>query len=473
MKPRGKPAWRALLVGLALCWPAGAGPSASAGAAPRPALTAYPLTDLTVTSFNPAVDGFGFVNDFDYDLSVSVRGKQFSFSGQYGLCGGMTYAALDTFYASNGTAVPPGVVTPQSGPLYDYILTRQYDSLGGNVLPTLLKYEISPQETEAGLTGLDEMSYHAFTNQIVPAINAGHPVPILLLESRTNPSDDHQELVIGYFRRDGSNGQAVLEVYDPNHPGATMYLNTAEKNPNLPSRTESADMTGLDTVGGFLGFFVTNDNYSAEVPYWANAKPTGNLVQNPSGIYDDEAIVNGATLVYPQQWGTTGQFTLLQYGTAGFSEAQSPNNGWSVFAGGPTNGGSTAYQLIPLADDTGLFSGGDWAATLSGDLGGYESLPYEMSVTATFLNASAASLGTLTIGPVTAADRQDVTELLPEGATEKVPVGTQAVRVTMAATSPQAPGPGGFNTAYADNISLTFAQALHVLHFPPPTFVRL
>jgi hypothetical protein len=173
---------------------------------------------------------------------VSVERKEFQFSGGYGLCGGLTYAALDTFYASNGSTAPPGPlnslggsVAPQNGPLYQYILDRQYASLGGNVLPTLLKYEISPQETAAGLTGLDEMSYKAFTNQIVPAINTGHPVPIFLLENRTNPADDHQELVIGYFRRVNPGSQAVLEDYDPNHPDQVMHLNTAEKAPPFPA----------------------------------------------------------------------------------------------------------------------------------------------------------------------------------------------------------------------------------------------
>ena len=445
----------------------------NAYAAQRTAFTVYPAFDVTVTSFNPITQGFDFVNDFSYDLSASVDGKEFQFSGGYGLCGGMTYAALDTFYASNGSTAPPGPlnsfgesVAPQNGPIYQYILNRQYASLGGNVLPTLLKYDISPQETTAGLTGLDEMSYKAFTNQIQPAINAGHPVPILLLENRTNPADDHQELVIGYFRRVNPGGQAVLEVYDPNHPDQVMYLNTAEKNPTLPSRTESSDMAGQDTVGSFLGFFVTNDNYGPNTPYWANAQPTGNLLQDPAG----EGVTgtsNQTSVINPPSWDTTGSFTVAQYGAPGFPTSPGPGSP-NLFAGGPASSQvSSANETISLAPDTSQLNVGNWWATLSADLGGYASQPYEMLLSADFLNSSGVPLSTMTVGPVTAAERQGATELLPESVMAKVPVGTTSVRVTMTATEPISPGPGDYNTAFADNVSLVLSKPFVIRPLPP------
>jgi hypothetical protein len=42
-------------------------------------------------------------------------------------------------------------------------------------------------------------------------------------------------------------------------------------------------MAGQDPVGSFLGFFVTSGNYNPNTPYWGNAQPTGNLVQDQSG----------------------------------------------------------------------------------------------------------------------------------------------------------------------------------------------
>jgi hypothetical protein len=446
----------------------------NAYAAPRRPQVVYPAFDVTVTSFNPTTQGFDFTNHFSYDLSVSVDGKKLQFSGGYGLCGGMTYAALDTFYASNGTTAPPGPlntfggsVAPQSGPLYQYFVNRQYASLGGNVLLTLLKYEVSPQETSLGVTGLDEMSYKAFTNQIVPAINAGHPVPILLLENRANPADDHQELVIGYFRRVNPGGQAVLEVYDPNYPDRVMYLNTAEKNPTLPSRTESSDMAGQNPVGSFLGFFVTNDNYSANTPYWANAQPTGNLLQDPAGGGVIGAS-NQTSVVDPPSWDTTGSFTVAQYGAPGFP-ASPGSGGPNLFAGGPaTSPVSSAREIIPLTTDASQFNTGDWSATLSADLGGYASQPYEMVLTADFLNTSGVPLSTITVGPISAAERQAATELLPVSATARVPAGTTTVRVTMTAAAPIFPGPGGYNTAFADDVSLVLTKPKFVFTPVPP-----
>jgi hypothetical protein len=292
------------------------------------------------------------------------------------------------------------------------------------------------------------------------------------LENRTDPAADHQELVIGYFRRVNPGGQAVLEVYDPNHPDQVMYLNTAEKNPTLPSRTESSDMAGQDTVGSFLGFFVTNGNYSPNTPYWANAQPTGNLVQDPAG----EGVMGASdqtSVVHPVSWDTTGSFTVAQYGAPGFPT--SPGSGSpNLFAGGPPSSAiSSATQTIALAPDTSQLNSGDWSATLSADLGGYASEPYEMVLSADFLNSSGATLSALIAGPVTSAERQGATELLPESASAKVPVGTNAVRVTMTATAPTSSGPGGYNSAFADNVSLVLSKSRFVVIPLPPRLPRL
>jgi len=76
-----------------------------------------------------------------------------------------------------------------------------------------------------------------------------------------------------------------------------------------------------------------------------------------------------------------------------------------------------------------------------------------MVVTATFRNAAEASLGSFSIGPVSAGDRSNQTELLARSAAALVPKGTRAIDVTMAASGAQ--GPSDYNTAFADNLSLT------------------
>jgi hypothetical protein len=49
----------------------------------------------------------------------------------------------------------------------------------------------------------------------------------------------------------------------------------------------------------------------------------------------------------------------------------------------------------------------------------------------------------------------------------KVPVGTTSVRVTMTATEPISPGPGGYNTAFADNVSLVLSKPFVIRPLPP------
>jgi hypothetical protein len=87
-----------------------------------------------------------------------------------------------------------------------------------------------------------------------------------------------------------------------------------------------------------------------------------------------------------------------------------------------------------------------------------------MSFEAAYLNAAGATLGTLKIGPVTAADRGNATGLLRRSGAGMVPGGTRSIRVRMTATEV---GAGGYVHAYADNLSLTLLVA------PPPTLGHL
>ena len=60
---------------------------------------------------------------------------------------------------------------------------------------------------------------------------------------------------------------------------------------------------------------------------------------------------------------------------------------------------------------------------------------------------------TTTIGPVTPAERESVSNLLPRTAAFAVPAGTRSIRVTITATRAQ----GDYNDGYVDNVSLSLA----------------
>jgi hypothetical protein len=498
---------------------AGGATGDTAGAALPPPV----ISDLHVTNFDPFAgpaggfdsQGFDFENQFTNNkFTLTVGGYSLAFDRTYGLCGGMVYAALDTFLAGNGTTTPegssagpalgPGLLgPPDSGPVFNYLYTRELNSLEANnfasVREMLHMMVLDPYESER-----ERETSHYF-GAITTSVNAGQPVPLLLVEALSPGQvfDNHQVLATGYFYRGGPQGQLVVQIYDPNFPGRFMYLNTHNTYGNMsqyPSEIETYDAAGSEYSGvHFYGFFTTPYSYVA--PPWALAKPAGNLLNDPGadwsssvwnlttvdgvppgGLESPEpqlgATPGSASVTAPPDWSPSGNFTAVQYGTAprrppvlgtvptflSTTYATGISGGTNYFAGGPDNSASGATQVIDLDSDAPLdaqIDGGDQVATLSGDLGGSGSGPAEMVVTASYLSAAGASLGSLSIGPVSAADRNDHTELLARSATAIIPKHTRTIDVTMSAGGGAA---GQYDTAFADNLSLTIAT--NVVTFP-------
>jgi hypothetical protein len=190
------------------------------------------------------------------------------------------------------------------------------------------------------------------------------------------------------------------------------------------------------------------------LPATAGAQaPSGNLLTNGNA----EAVAgssDGVTVVVPPGWTTDGPFTEVAYGAPEFltsDDSASWGGGESFFAGGPDSAASSATQVVSVASDAARIDAGSESATLSALLGGYLTQTDSATVTATFLNAGGATLGTLAIGPVTPDDRQSATTLLARSATAAVPAGTRSISVRIDATRNE----GAFNDGYADNVSLT------------------
>jgi hypothetical protein len=190
------------------------------------------------------------------------------------------------------------------------------------------------------------------------------------------------------------------------------------------------------------------------LPATAGAQvPSGNLLVNG----DAEAVPgssDGTTVVPPPGWTTDGPFTEVAYGVPEFLTAEdsaSWGGGASFFAGGPDAATSSATQVVSVAGAAAQIDGGGVPATLSALLGGYLTQTDSATVTATFLNAAGAAVGTLAIGPVSPDDRRQATTLLARSASATVPAGTRSISVRIDATRSE----GAFNDGYADNVSLT------------------
>jgi hypothetical protein len=182
------------------------------------------------------------------------------------------------------------------------------------------------------------------------------------------------------------------------------------------------------------------------------------LVKN-AGAEAGQGVLDasGVAATIPR-WTRTGNFTVVQYGAGGgFPDAavsETINGGKNFFAGGPTNPNSGATQTVRVGSQSRAIDLGKMTATLAGYLGGYASQRDSLRVAGSFLSASGAPLGTLTIGPVTPAQRKNLTTLIAKSATRKVPPKTRSIRIALTAVRTD----GSYNDGYADNIQLTLTR---------------
>jgi hypothetical protein len=185
------------------------------------------------------------------------------------------------------------------------------------------------------------------------------------------------------------------------------------------------------------------------------SQQTQNLIVNGNA----EAAVgstNGTAVATPG-WIVTGDATALKYGASGgYPIATDPgpaDRATNLFAGGNNDATSSMTQSISLASYAAKIDTSSVAFTLSGYLGGYLSQGDGVVVTATFhasTDGTGAPLGTATsIGPVTAAERQNITGLLQRGAPGNVPVGARSVTISVTMTRVE----GSANDGYADDLS--------------------
>jgi hypothetical protein len=203
------------------------------------------------------------------------------------------------------------------------------------------------------------------------------------------------------------------------------------------------------------------------------ALPLGNLVVNggaESGTGSSDASTTAPVPI--PAWAKTTNFTEHTYDPAGsqvfpdVNASAAIDGGSQFFAGGPANGNGngieTATQDVNVSIAAAQIDAGGVSATLSADLGGFASQDDQAKVTGTFLGSAGQQLGSLTIGPVTAADRNNVTRLVPRTGSAGVPGGTRTIRVVITATK----FAGAYNDAYLDNVSLSLLSGPVLL--PPP-----
>ena len=192
--------------------------------------------------------------------------------------------------------------------------------------------------------------------------------------------------------------------------------------------------------------------------------PSGNLVQNPGA--EDSPGSKVPIVVRPVGWTTTGSLSVWEYRsqesdwpTQAF--AATIGGGKNFFAGGPgDNSGKetthTATQTIDVAGAATEIDAAQVGATLTAFIGGYTVAEDSATVTARFLDASGAQLGSVRVGPVSIDDRKRLTVLLKRTAQANLPANTRSIAVVIAVI-----GDGnGQHHAFIDNVSLTLGKAI-------------
>ncbi len=207
-----------------------------------------------------------------------------------------------------------------------------------------------------------------------------------------------------------------------------------------------------------------------------------NLLVNP-GAESSNPSLSGFSAVSMPGWKVTGTPTVIKYGTPrvimplgiaqalptlpgflGFPSAKNgATDGGNQFFGGGNVATSSISQTVDLSGAGAAIDGGGVSYNLGAWLGGYSFDPSAASVKVTFLDANKKAVGTGKVGPVTMLDRLFAINLLQRSTTGALPTGTRfaQVEVNFEDENPVKIGfAGGYNDAFADNISFTIGAPL-------------
>ena len=202
---------------------------------------------------------------------------------------------------------------------------------------------------------------------------------------------------------------------------------------------------------------------SVSLRYGTGTAPlAGNLLVN--GGFEGPVPPTEGSVLPIEGWQRSGSMGYLRYGAP--SHAFSPSwrssprygtGGGRMLWGGysaPTGGITTAFQTVDVAASADAIDAGGATANLSAYLGGSRAYPDAMSARAELLDAGGATLATIELGPVTPADRNNLTTLLYRAGARAVPPGTRTIRVTLISDDADK----AYSSALADNVKLTLTS---------------
>jgi uncharacterized protein (TIGR03437 family) len=236
----------------------------------------------------------------------------------------------------------------------------------------------------------------------------------------------------------------------------------------VPAGTRTAVLT-LNMIwvnGANNEAFADNLALQLNVPATPQSLLGANLIVNPGADASPGLNANSTTQVSTDLpgWVRSAYLTADSYqdpdGDLFQVTGGPPDAGANYFYGGldvsdDSNPIATAFQDIDVSSASSLIDSGSVTYALAGWLGGYSGQNDNCVLTVQFQSWSGTVLGTATLGPVMAADRNDNTELLQESTKGNVPSGTRVIHVLMTITRTD----GVNNDGLADSLSLVLGSA--------------
>jgi hypothetical protein len=218
--------------------------------------------------FVPSRDGLGFRNVFKGSpLPAALRdaesgplralragiGTGLGLPAEFGLCGGMSLTAADYYLA--GRTLPDADSPPEQGsPLYEYIYSRQTDSMGqmGAMALKFWRWMNLPDRASRG-DSTSKLTALEFP-EIVERLRARELVPIGLVLTSTQARgklwENHQVLAFGLSELEEGNYE--LAVYDPNFPGDDTVLIKVRKREDGTLSCNRSSRKGTTKVRGLF-----------------------------------------------------------------------------------------------------------------------------------------------------------------------------------------------------------------------------
>lgn len=196
------------------------------------------------TGFDPRLHGFQFTNRFSGGAVVAELASQdrlseliglqtpraardltdlahsATFWGSFGLCGGMSWGALDRYETGQPMETAKAVPARDSD-LFRLLVGRQADSMKGrSLLERCLVWQLLPDGVPWWVfwsKGVGRLTVEEEWPRLKANLDAGTPSSLVLIRNQglASPGDHHQVVAIGYQINDGAVG---VELYDPNHP---------------------------------------------------------------------------------------------------------------------------------------------------------------------------------------------------------------------------------------------------------------